>query len=749
MAGVHQSLDTERAPGARPLGGALLRTLAAALVAGGLWLLPRWWNTLQSHQYKLDALWLTAWAAGMAGAVLVARRRRAVSGACVDATPKRGLSPEAWILGSVVVFFTLTTVIHLGRYYFIAWPCGPSSPRTMLRSGVLRFVLLSWALLPVFLVARARRGLGVLLLLLLVGGQALCAVALLWTTEGLAVYSDDHPSFMFRIAEFWGSFPWRENYVPHWNAGIVNSVLVSSGTTGYAWAAAPLWWLFEPHVVYTVALIAVQIVAVPWVTVWALRTLGLGREGAVAGGILSLCAGRLCFVWMLHFGTAGAALSWAMLPAAFAFLFAVAVRRQRTLATFVGLVLSMFFLAQWPPSMVAGIPFLALVVSSRRRWMDCRARWVLGGGGLLVVALLTHTLVVAALGKDLLAYTLTPSGESASAVAVLRKLHDIVAPGVVELHPLVAVFGVAGVWFLPWKRLRRWTVVTLVALAVVFSAGPVLAPRMQLERMAIAAGALAIIPAACWLRRVWSARAPSAAILQSLTLALLALGVVNTARIYGGQGFAPFTALQPSVQQLADWVRSHVPEDGRLLFAGRAVHAYGRGHIAYLPILAGREMMACDYYGFPVGMVEMDYPPRAARDRPGGLHGFMRLHGVSHVVTYHKNYIDYFRSEPNQFREATSIASEAGGVFVVFEVLGGGGKFLEGEGSVKADFNRWTVTFPEVPPTQAVIAYNWHDRLRADAPAVVFPHDTGLGATFIGIRPNGARQVIIRYNNRF
>jgi hypothetical protein len=554
---------------------------------------------------------------------------------------------------------------------------------------------------------------------------------------------------MFRLSEFWGAFPWRENYVPHWNAGVVNSVLVSSGTTGYAWAAAPLWWLFPPHVVYTWALILVQIVAVPWVTVWALRTMGLGRDGAFAGGILSLCAGRLFFVWMLHFGTAGAGLSWALLPAAFAFLYAVAVRRQASASAAAGLVLSMFFLAQWPPSMVAGVPFLLLALWSWRRWWPGRARWVLVGGGSLVVALLAHTIVVAALGKDLLAYTLAPAKDPFSLLAVLRRLQDAVAPGVVELHPLVAVFGVAGVWVLPWKRLRAWTLVTLLALVGVFSIGPTLAPRMQLERMAIAAGALALVPAACWLRRIWSARAPSAAALQAATVALLVMGVANTARIYGGQGFAPFVALRPSVVKLADWVRANVPPDGRLLFAGRTVHAYGRGHIAYLPVLAGREMMACDYYGFPVGMVEMDYPPRAARSLPGGLHGFMKLHGVTHVVTYHKNYLDHFRAETAQFREVAWIDSEAGGGFAIFEVLGSGGRFLEGEGTVRADFNRWDVAFAGTPPDRAIIAYNWHDRLVAEPPAEVFPHDTGLGATFIGIRPNGARDVCVRYRNRF
>ena len=729
----------------------LVAGFGTLLVAIGLWLLPRWWSPLKSYQLKLDLLLLTVWLGGMFASVRFWWQSpdSATSSAGSGRTSRRQVAALC-LLGLVLILFVLTTVIHLPRYYFIGWPGGLSPLSLLPRSGIFHFMLLSWLAVPLFARPALRRHLDRWLLAIFMLSQLLCAAALLRRTGGATLYSDDHPSFLFRLAEFWGSFPWLENYVPHWNAGVVNSVLVSSGTTGFAWAAAPLWWLADPHVVYTWALLLVQIVAIPWLTFWALRTAGLSRSGALAGGLLSLAAGRLFFVWMLHFGTVGAGLSWAVLPAAFTFLYAVAILGRTGRGATLGLILSMFFMAQWPPTMLIGLPMILLALIGWRRWLPrAKSRLVLLGSGLLVALLLGHNLVVAALGKDLLTFTTTPAGVPLTFKTLLRQFVNVLSPCLVELHPLVAVFGIGGALLLPWKRLRRWTVVTLAFMALLFSAGPLLAPRMQLERSAIAAGALAVVPAAVWLRRIWQCRTRRAVPLQAAAIALLVLGGVNTARIYYSRGYAPYVALQPSIREFADWIRNNVPEDGRLLFAGDTVHFYGRGHIAYLPILTGREMMSCDYYGFPPGMVEMDYPPKASRSAPGGMHGFMQLHGATHVVAFRPHYLEYLRSEPDLFHAVANFTSETGDTFHVFEVLQAGSRFLEGQGQIRAGFNRWQVALTEPLPEQVVIAYNWHERLTVEAPAEIFPYDTGRGATFIGIKPHGAQNVKIRYRNRF
>ncbi len=746
-----QSIEPERGvdPKARSAGAGWCsqRVGVTALLGLAIWLMGRWWTQLRWVHAFHDLSLVLLWAAGMAAVAGLFRGRRLETWRSAG---DRGAAPALWVLWAVAVLFSLTTVVHFGRYYFINWPVSPGPPGAMLRRSALQYIVLSWIAAAALLRWDPRRWLTPVLAAAFVAGQLACALVFLRTLGGEPIWSDDHPSFMFRMAEFWGAFPWRENYLPHWNAGLVNSVLVPSGSTGFALFMAPLWWIFEPHQAYPAAILLTYVVLVPWLTTASLRSLGLGWDGALAGGILALCSGRLFFVWLLHFGTAGAALSWAMLPAATAFLYALAIRRRTSLPTCVGLVLTMFFLAQWPPSMALGLPLGLVTLLHARRWWPHRARWALFGCAAVLGILLAHNLWAVYQGNmDLVAYTLTSPREPRGLAAVHEQFRKVVVPGSLEMNPVAMILGVLGVWALPWRRLRRYVLAVLLVVLLGSTLGPVYAPRLQSERMAIAGGMVALVPAACWLRRLWGARAPAAVIPQATFLALLLMGLGNTARIYGSRGYAPFVPMLPGVHKVVELVREQVPEDGRLLFAGPTKHAYGRGHVAYLPLLTGREMMACDYYDFPPGRVELDYPPRAARTRPGGLHGFMVLHGATHVVTHHARYIRHFRDRPEQFRELTFVPSGFGSGYTFFEVAGAGGRFHRGEGTVDATFNRLRVLLEDPSQEEVVLAYNWHDRLDAAGPAEIFPYDTGLGAVFVGVRPAGQREIEIRYRNRF
>lgn len=716
-------------------------------------LLPAWWKLYSISSIGRDIGWFALVAASILVGLVTIRRTGlaahdpAKSTRPADCTPITGLVLLAMLLA-------LATIAHNPRFFFLRWTISLSSLKSFLTSGIAAVAAMTFIFTIVFAGNHPRRWLSPFMIAALLLAQIACGAMLLHTTGGTAVYSDDHPSFLFRIAEFWRSFPWFENYVPQWNAGVVNNVLVSSGTPAHAWLAAPLWWLLPPHMAHTPALIWIQIILIPWITVWALRSTGLRREGALAGGILALAASRTYFVWMLHFGTVGAAISWAMTPAAFAFLYAVLTRPSPPLSTLTGLILTGFLMAQWTPTMLIVPVWCILVALALRRRRPLHKNWPLALAAVLLAILLAHNLIAILGGRELLAYTLeTDPADRLPLPAILaRAWQEFVrtsGAAIPEMNPLVSAFGLAGLWFLPQRRLRYWTVLTLLGYIALFVLGPVLAPRLQMERLVIVAACLAVVPAACQLGRLFSRQGTPIAGLQAFTLSLLLYSLVSTTGIYAAQGFAPFTGMRPSITTLSDWVKQNVPENCRLLFAGPAVHAYGRGHIAYLPILTGREMMACDYYGFPPGMVEMDYPPRIQRTRPGGLHGFMTLHGVSYVITYQRRYIDFFRSQPEQFREAAFIESEEQHDFTVFEVLNSGSIFHQGKGTIKADFNRLSVTFLETPPAQAVIAYNWNPRLQAAPPAALFPFHTANGAIFTGICPNGESHVKIRYRNRF
>ena len=668
-------------------------------------------------------------------------------------------SPEAPI-AEMVLFLclalaTCTTYIHHGGYFFLLWPLGGHTPTAILRCRLIYFLVLAAILSVPFGLVRSRKWVSPALAVLFVLGEILAARGLLMLTDGWAVYSDDHPSFLFRLQEFWHSFPWRENYVPFWNAGVANSVLTSSGVPGYALLTAPLRLFFHnPHEYHTYGLLLVHAVIVPWITLWAFHACRVGWRTAWTGALLVLLSNRAFFLWTFHFGTVGAGVAWAMAPAAFLFLFAVAELRRTEWHVLLGLVFAFSFLCLWPQMWITAAILALAALTSFRRWrLYRRTFFALLFCAVAVLLILSPSLVSVAGGKDLLQYTTErPEKAVIGAAALWQQFLRHTSDLVLKTNPLVLVFGLAGIWTLPRRPLRRWTILLAIGIAAVYTVGPLRAPNMQLHRMVIPLALLLAVPAAFRLGMLWRDARAAAVPLQGAALALLVLGIFNVGRLYHGEGNASFRPLPPFVQELSSWVSENVPENHRFLFAGRTIHAFGRGHVAYLPVLAGREMMACDYYEFPPGTYEADFPPRAARSLPGGLHEYMVRHGVSHVVTYRPNYVRHFEERPAEFESVPEFENAAKwGHFRVFKVLGSHDVFLEGTGSVHADFNRLEIAFRAPAPDRAVIAYHWHDRLQADPPAQIEPVDSGTPneAPFIAIRPNGAETVVIRYRSRF
>jgi hypothetical protein len=224
---------------------------------------------------------------------------------------------------------------------------------------------------------------------------------------------------------------------------------------------------------------------------------------------------------------------------------------------------------------------------------------------------------------------------------------------------------------------------------------------------------------------------------RALIVALLLLGGWNTARIYGNQWTAKYVTPSEELGRMNAWFRAHTPAGGRILFAGKTVHAFGRGHIAPLPIFTGREMMGFDYYHFPGG--DYEYPPRPYRESPERMMRFFEFYNVTHLVTYHDRWKETFRSRTDLFEESAQFGDKT-----VFAVRRAPALFLSGAGTADAGFNRISVTLSD-PRGEAVIKYNWVDGMKVEPPAELFPYPADEGVTLIGIRPNGAAAVTVRF----
>ena len=590
-----------------------------------------------------------------------------------------------------------------------------------------------------------------LLASLLIVVQLASFVVLALYTGFRAVYRDDHPSFMFRIKEFVETYPSMVVFNPWWNAGVVNAVGASSGVGSLALPFFPLWKLVPVHNSYTAVLGLVLIAFVPIFTYVAMRAIRASRSAALVGAILALGASRAFFVWGLHFGTVGAVCSMSFLPMFALLIYRIFILRRTDWPTLAGLLLSSFILAQWPPCLVmAGFLLLGCLLNVRRLRLRVFVR--LACVLVILLLLLAPNIFGLLASRDLFRFV---AGGSAADAAVktlptvrewLLAIPAMFSRRLPEAHPIVTFLGLGGLFILPHRRLRRLLAPAVIGLLLLASWGPLAVPRLQLERMALPAIMLAVIPAAILAGKAFDSAAPRLCAVRSGLFALLFLGGVSVAALYGGEGYAPYKSLPPVISSFAEAVRREIPSDGRLLFYGWTVHSFGGGHVAYLPILTGREMMACDYYHFPPKMVEYDYPPQPWRKTAEGIANFMRIHGATHLATTIRHRADFIRksglfTEIFFMPDGKPDTSYGITLFALKEATAG--RVFSGDATVAADFGRLSVR--RGAESEAVLRYNWSPLLTAGDDAVLEPVEVAPGVNFIRIRFTGNDAAVIRY----
>jgi hypothetical protein len=591
------------------------------------------------------------------------------------------------------------------------------------------------------------------LLAVLLLAQAVAAAKFFHSTGGAALYRDDHPSFIFRLWQFGEVFPRIVTYNPFWNGGVTDAVLTSTGVTGIGLLWWPFWRWLPTLRLYTPLFAATFIVFVPAMAALSVRVAGFSRCAALCAALFGLGVSSEFFLWQLHFGTVGAALAQTFILPLSAGLYRALVLGRRDTRTAAWIVCSAFMLVQWPPGWLIGAAVAAGALAFPR-CVSLRAVGFLAACLLALAALMAREVLAIALKNgDVIAFVLKTSASghtpdaatTAAATGAFRSGLATLATQLARVHPLLLFGGVAGLPLLRDRRLARWLLPSLVAMALIAGWAPEFFPRFQLGRLSVPLAFLMILPAAAWVGALLdrTERVPARSRgWCAVILALLSLGAWHVGRAYGNGGPARFVTAGEPLRQLTDLIRRDCPAAARVLFAGRTVHAYGGGHVAPLPLMAGREMMACDYYHFPLETVEYNYPPREFRKTPGGLRQFFDLYNVGMVVTCLPNWIDCLQAETGLVARAGVIASPGGWPCHAFRVLAPPGPFVRGTGQINATFNRIRVTLDD-PRNTAVIRYNWEDRLRADGPAETFPFEAAPGVRLIGIRPNGRREVVL------
>ena len=627
--------------------------------------------------------------------------------------------------------------------YYLNWLPHFGDGWGALKAGLPQFVLLTGALAP--LLAARRAGTGKWLWALLVAGQAGCVIALFHATGGAAIYKDDHPSFLFRFHEYASTFPQLLNYNPWWNGGAVNAYCHSSGTGALGLPLLPLWRAAPIHETYTAGLALAYVVGMPLLAAGAARIMGGGKAAAACAGLLALGASRHFFLWLLHYGTACAPMVAFFTLAVSACVYRVVWLDRREWWLGVALAASAAMLLQWPPGGVMAMPVAAAFLLSWRRWTWKKIRFlaISAAGALLLAG--KHLLVILLKSGTVVAHVMGEGGgeKSVEAREVLGKGLAYLGAHLQEMHPLILFLGLAGLAGLTARSTRSWHWPILLGFGLIVGWGTQLKPNLELGRMAIPMAFAAIGPAAAACARLLRTGDWRLAPARAALVALLALGALNAGKLWGNGGHAPYRSMPKAIEEFAQRLNAEVPEGGRVLFAGPTIHYYGHGHVAYLPLMVGREMMAVDYYHFPTTYVQYEYPPNGFNHTPEAVHEFMRLYNVTHVATFHERWKAFFRSPEGASEELEGFEGVDASVFRLRREPS---QFLLGAGKVKADFSRLDVQVADAG-AEAAIAYNWEEGLEAPAPVELYPYEASGGVRLIGMRPNGVAEFAIRYKS--
>lgn len=591
----------------------------------------------------------------------------------------------------------------------------------------------------------------------LLGAQFGCARAA-WKIVGRAIpWGFDHPSFMFRLKEFGDIFPFAlGGYSPWWNAGTEHFVGVTSGAHGFGVLLWPLLKLWDPHRFYGLALVFWFIFGFPWLAVAAMRSAGVSRIGAICAGFLMCGASRSVFIWAWHFGTVGAMTSAMMGLPTVALAYRLGIQHRGGWLATLALALSAWLMCLWTPGV-----FWAAGLGLGWLWNARRWRWSANGrlivAGVLTLALLAPWLWVTFFpARGVVHYVGTPLPRPPAMTMVLNGANRLLLQ-LQEMHPVVVIFGLLGLLILGPAALRRWLLPSVLILGAMAGWSRELKPLSQLDRLAIPLAVVLIFPAAVWCGRLLShpggpAGAPRGsraawAAAQGVLLAAILMGLRVVGMHYANEGPAPLRTLPSEMHEFIAWVRSEVPPEGRLGFAGRAVHAFGGGNIAYLPVLTGREMMADDYYGFPRGTIEYNYPPAYYRRSARALLFFSEVYGITHWAASWKPAIHFLNAHPDFF-EPVRTFKISGRPVQVFRVKGPEtvSRFWDGAGRLEVRENRLRL-YPEDPAAdQVVIRYNWRDGLVCRTPgAEIHPYPVDAHLNLIAVRPGGNPCVEIGY----
>ena len=604
------------------------------------------------------------------------------------------------------------------------------------------------------------------------------------SVDGRILWSDDHPSFLYRLQLMRDNFPNLLFYNTHWNTGYPSRELFATGGLNLLALLSPLFPFLERFdspknaAAYSLCVGFILIVAIPLLTILAARAFKLQSLATTLAGLL-VCAPSLAFFeYGIRYGTLPFLISCALTPLVIALTVNLAFSEQQpTKLKVLLLVVAGGLCFTWHAIGVVFVPVI-LMILLRLKTLYSKGRLKSLIFAAAVIALLQAPSLLALSDEGYLQKLLgrtslpgsseqltktefggasDPKKESAQATTKpspsfrTQHLSPDKLPGFFELRlsfreltrmiplSLLLLFipAILGRKNQPENRTALNSITYTALWCLVLGAvGPFVKPQLELQRMGLPATIFMLLAVAHCLT-LWR---------HGLLIALIVipLHLAVAFQTYSNSGKIPLRFAPAWTEDFNTAVKS-LPA-GRLFFSGFILHDFGAsstqqqdgGHIAPLPLFSGREMFASHYYHSL--WATTDPIPQNYLDRePEGIEEFLDLINAAGTVAFRPEWIKYFRSNANY-----SEIWQADKFHLFKRESQTPSYLLKGAANIVTDGNSIRLTVHS--PGELIIKYRYHSKLKISRPDLyeLFPVPTysekashgGLAQVFfIGIRP--------------
>jgi hypothetical protein len=559
-------------------------------------------------------------------------------------------------------------------------------------------------------------------------GLALCLFS---ESQGAPLFSDDHPTFFFRLSLLKENFPNIPFYYPLWNGGLDQRDFFATGSLNVFFLFWPIIYLFNLASTYNLIVALVLFGLVPLAIYLAARTEKLTVPASAIAALLAATTGLTWYRWALNYGTLGFIVTAGLVPLNIALLTKlVAADEFLPGHQMILLVISLTLMLFWSPSAIIFLPIGLIGLVFFRRML--KKQFALQGLAALIIINVPWMLIfwassnvsefiknkhepAQAVSSANDAISLKPDtgdtrlSSGASGQIDFDKSIKIMRETANSTNPLLFMLALPGLALL--KRSSRITLsATLIWLFLLGAIFSPLKPQLEFSRMLIVMFLCCAVPVAraihCLLFEVARTN------LFRTTLAWIVGGFVlaspfSAAAIIQNRTPGPehYHFLDEGVLGMADAIIKFGGM-GRTLFSGCILHELDHGHLAPLTLMTGHPLMASSHV-HNLWRYRQIFPKSYISRGDAGIEDYMDTYNVTSVVAHEKQWRDYFKQHSGQYSQVYH-----DGRFLMFSRhKDAGGYFLTGRGSIlEQSSNHVTL---HVDSTDAVVKFNYFPFLKS------------------------------------